>query len=125
MEEADEPMFVAAGFEIVWLLLIGLALVTTLALATYAPEDPVAELVEVSSNAEGARRARDEVGTAAIAGDAAAEVYGLDKLIADIEDRPDNTTRFLVIGRSLFPANGEPSIVPSQDIVLGLYYATR
>ena len=25
----------------------------------------------------------------------------------------------------LFPANGEPSIVPSQDIVLGLYYATR
>jgi chorismate mutase/prephenate dehydratase len=65
------------------------------------------ELVEVSSNAEGARRARDEVGTAAIAGDAAAEVYGLDKLIGDIEDRPDNTTRFLVIGRSLFPASGE------------------
>ena len=25
----------------------------------------------------------------------------------------------------MFPANGEPSIVPSQDIVLGLYYATR
>src|SRR3546814_3544136 len=25
----------------------------------------------------------------------------------------------------LFPANGEPSIVPSQDIVLGLYYTTR
>src|SRR6187397_1327515 len=25
----------------------------------------------------------------------------------------------------LFPSNGEPSIVPSQDIVLGLYYATR
>jgi chorismate mutase/prephenate dehydratase len=65
------------------------------------------ELVEVASNAEGARRARDEAGTAAIAGDAAAEVYGLDKLIADIEDRPDNTTRFLVIGRDLLPASGE------------------
>ena len=65
------------------------------------------ELVEVSSNAEGARRARDEVGTAAIAGDAAAEVYRLEKLIADIEDRPDNTTRFLVIGRDLLPASGE------------------
>jgi S-DNA-T family DNA segregation ATPase FtsK/SpoIIIE len=51
VEEADEPMFVAAGFEIVGLLLIGLALVTTLALATYAPEDPVAELVEVSNGA--------------------------------------------------------------------------
>lgn len=65
------------------------------------------ELVEVSSNAEGARRARDETGTAAIAGDAAAEVYGLEKLIADIEDRPDNTTRFLVLGRDLFPASGD------------------
>jgi len=64
------------------------------------------QLVEVSSNAEGARRARDEAGTAAIAGDAAAEVYQLDKLIADIEDRPDNTTRFLVIGRDLLPASG-------------------
>jgi chorismate mutase/prephenate dehydratase len=65
------------------------------------------ELIECTSNAEGARRARDEEGTAAIAGDAAAEVYDLDKLIADIEDRPDNTTRFLVIGRELFPPSGE------------------
>jgi chorismate mutase/prephenate dehydratase len=67
---------------------------------------PGAMLVDVSSNAEGARRARDEAGTAAIAGDAAAEVYGLEKLVADIEDRPDNTTRFLVIGRKLFPPSG-------------------
>jgi len=65
------------------------------------------EQVEVASNAEGARRARDEAGTAAIAGDAAAEVYGLDKLITDIEDHPDNTTRFLVIGRELFPSSGD------------------
>jgi chorismate mutase / prephenate dehydratase len=65
------------------------------------------EQVEVASNAEGARRARDEAGTAAIAGDAAAEVYGLSKLIADIEDHPDNTTRFLVIGRELFSSSGD------------------
>ena len=57
------------------------------------------ERVTVSSNAEGARRARDEEGTAAIAGAAAAEVYGLNLLMPEIEDRPDNTTRFLVIGR--------------------------
>ena len=38
---------------------------------------PDAERVAVSSNAEGARRARDERGTAAIAGRAAAEIYGL------------------------------------------------
>ena len=68
---------------------------------------PDAEPVEVSSNAEGARRARDEAGTAAIAGDAAAEVYGLEKIVADIEDRPDNTTRFLVVGRDLFSPSGE------------------
>lgn len=68
---------------------------------------PGVQLVETTSNAEGARRARDEVGTAAIAGDAAAEVYGLNKLVTDIEDRADNTTRFLVIGRKLFPPSGD------------------
>jgi chorismate mutase/prephenate dehydratase len=57
------------------------------------------ERVPVSSNAEAARRARDEDGTAAIAGAAAAEVYGLNLLVPEIEDRPDNTTRFLIIGR--------------------------
>jgi chorismate mutase domain of proteobacterial P-protein, clade 2 len=60
---------------------------------------PGIERVTVSSNAEGARRARDEDGTAAIAGAAAAEVYGLNLLVPEIEDRPDNTTRFLIIGR--------------------------
>ncbi|MEZ5532812.1 MAG: prephenate dehydratase [Steroidobacteraceae bacterium] len=67
---------------------------------------PDVELVPVSSNAEGARRARDEKDTAAIAGETAAEVYGLTVLAADIEDRPDNTTRFFVIGRKLFPPSG-------------------
>jgi chorismate mutase/prephenate dehydratase len=67
---------------------------------------PDVEKVPVSSNAEGARRARDEEGTAAIAAVAAAEVYGLNMLMPEIEDRPDNTTRFLVIGRKVFPASG-------------------
>ena len=67
---------------------------------------PNAERVPVSSNAEAARRARDEDGTAAIAGQAAAEVYGLNILVPEIEDAPDNTTRFLVIGRKLFSPSG-------------------
>jgi chorismate mutase/prephenate dehydratase len=68
---------------------------------------PEIERVPVSSNAEGARRARDESGTAAIAGQSAAEVYGLGLLASNIEDRGDNTTRFLVVGRKLFAASGE------------------
>jgi len=68
---------------------------------------PNVERIPVSSNAEGARRARDEKGTAAIAGETAAEVYGLKILAAEIEDRPDNTTRFFVLGRKLFTPSGE------------------
>jgi chorismate mutase/prephenate dehydratase len=68
---------------------------------------PSVERVPVASNAEGARRARDEKGTAAIAGETAAEVYGLKILAAQIEDRPDNTTRFFVLGRKLFAPSGE------------------
>jgi chorismate mutase/prephenate dehydratase len=67
---------------------------------------PDVERVAVSSNAEGARRARDERGTAAIASRTAAEIYGLTLLATDIEDRPDNTTRFLVIGRKLLGRSG-------------------
>ena len=68
---------------------------------------PDAERVPASSNAEAARRARDERGTAAIAGLTAAEVYGLEVLAADIEDRPDNTTRFLVVGKRSFGPSGK------------------
>jgi len=69
---------------------------------------PHAERVPVASNAEGARRARDERGSAAIAGDVAAEIYGLGILAPHIEDHDDNTTRFLVIGtRVPAPSGGD------------------
>jgi len=64
------------------------------------------ELIAVSSNAEAARMAADEEDAAAIAGDTAAEIYGLNILASNIEDEPDNTTRFLVIGHQIVPPTG-------------------
>lgn len=64
------------------------------------------ERVAVSSNAEAAKRAAQEPGTAAIAGDMAAELYGLHHLASTIEDRPDNTTRFLIVGREVVGPSG-------------------
>ncbi len=51
-----------------------------------------------SSNAEAAKIAAGNKNIAAIASDAAASLYGLDEMASNIEDKPDNTTRFLVIG---------------------------
>jgi chorismate mutase/prephenate dehydratase len=67
---------------------------------------PGVELIAVGSNSDAARRVRNTPEAAAIAGRAAADVYGLPVLFADIEDHPDNTTRFLVIGREIFSPSG-------------------
>ena len=52
----------------------------------------------VASNAEAARIAAAQEGVAAIAGESAADHYGLEVAQANIEDQPDNKTRFFVIG---------------------------
>jgi chorismate mutase/prephenate dehydratase len=67
---------------------------------------PDAEKLPLASNAEAARRARNADDSGAIAGENAAHVYGLKIVAGPIEDRPDNTTRFLVLGRNLFPPSG-------------------
>lgn len=58
---------------------------------------PNVERVSVSSNAEGARLASEDVASASIAGEIAAETYGLAVVEPRIEDEPNNTTRFLVL----------------------------
>ena len=60
---------------------------------------PQLERIPVASNAEAARLASETPGAAAIAGRAAATHYGLNILAANIEDEPNNTTRFVVLSR--------------------------
>ena len=86
---------------------------------------PRAERVPVTSNADAARRAAEEAGTAAVAGEAAAERYGLKVLSKGIEDDPNNTTRFLVLG-NLDPAptgRDRTSLVMSAENKPGAVHA--
>ncbi len=68
---------------------------------------PNAERVAVSSNAEAAKRIKGEWNAAAIAGETAAQLYDLKIHAEKIEDRPDNATRFLIIGSQKVPPTGQ------------------
>ena len=68
---------------------------------------PHAECIAVSSNAEAAKRAQYTDHSAAIAGESAAGMYGLNLIHQEIEDRSDNSTRFLIIGKQILVASGE------------------
>jgi chorismate mutase/prephenate dehydratase len=86
---------------------------------------PRAERIPVGSNAEAARRAAREKGAAAIAGEAAAELYRLKVVAPGIEDNPNNTTRFLVLG-SVEPAptgRDRTSLVMSAENKPGAVHA--
>jgi chorismate mutase/prephenate dehydratase len=87
---------------------------------------PKAERVAVSSNAEAAKRIKGEWHSAAIAGETAAELYGLKKLHECIEDNPKNTTRFLIIGTEAVPRSGDDKtsmIVSMQKNQAGALYS--
>jgi len=86
---------------------------------------PALPRVPVASNAEAARMAAEDAESCAIAGDAAAARYGLNLLARDIEDDPNNTTRFLVIGMHDAGPSGrdKTSIVCSAQNKAGAVYA--
>lgn len=85
---------------------------------------PKAERIAVNSNAEAAKRLKGEWNAAAIAGTMAAELYGLKILAEKIEDQPDNSTRFLIIGNQTVPASGvdKTSIVVAMRNEPGALY---
>jgi chorismate mutase/prephenate dehydratase len=67
---------------------------------------PNAERIAVASNAEAARLASEHPDAAAIAGERAAEEYGLVVVAPGIEDAAGNTTRFLVLGKDAAAPSG-------------------
>ena len=67
---------------------------------------PNAERIAVASNGEAARLASVTPGTAAIAGEMAATRYSVPIPFRNIEDSPNNTTRFWVLGRQDVAASG-------------------
>lgn len=68
---------------------------------------PRAELVEVPSTSRAVELAGAEAGAAAIASALAADHFGVPIVAPGIQDKADNTTRFLVMGRSSGPPAGE------------------
>jgi chorismate mutase / prephenate dehydratase len=67
---------------------------------------PQAELRETASTAEAAKAAKNDPQSAAVASAQAGVNYGLPVLVANIEDNPDNVTRFAVIAPITSPATG-------------------
>jgi chorismate mutase/prephenate dehydratase len=82
---------------------------------------PRAERVPVASNAEAAKMAQEDAESAAIAGRAAAAHYGLSVIADNIEDEPNNTTRFVVLSGQEVPPSGndKTSLVMSTRNVPG------
>lgn len=86
---------------------------------------PHAERIAVSSNAEAARRVNSEWNSAAIAGQMAADLYDLEIINDKIEDNPDNSTRFLIVGNTPVGRSGDDktSVIVSMHNEPGALYS--
>ncbi len=89
---------------------------------------PNSEHYAVRSNAEAVRIAKKEKGAAAIAGLMASELYEVPVLCPEIEDEPNNTTRFVVIGKNEIPPSGNDRtsiIVTTSNKVGALHHLLK
>jgi len=68
---------------------------------------PDAELLPMASSARAVEQAADEPGAAAIGSELAGEIYGVNRIFERIEDKANNITRFLVIGREAAQPTGD------------------
>ncbi|PUA17238.1 prephenate dehydratase [Glaciimonas sp. PCH181] len=86
---------------------------------------PNIERLAVASNAEAARMASEDVTVAGIAGELAAQTYGVQIVSAHIQDDPHNRTRFAVIGRLHTTPSGkdQTSLVLSVPNKAGAVYS--
>jgi chorismate mutase/prephenate dehydratase len=85
---------------------------------------PDAELIEVSSNSKSAMLAAKDKKAAGIGSALAAEKYGVKVLSARIQDMPDNSTRFFVLGSQINKRTGNDKtsiMVSIKDKVGALY----
>jgi chorismate mutase/prephenate dehydratase len=86
---------------------------------------PHIEQKPVSSNAQGAVMAQADPSIAAIASDIAAATYGLQTVVAGIQDDANNRTRFIVIGKQLCGTspNDKTSLILATPNKAGAVYA--
>ncbi len=93
-------------------------------LKTNLPHVPDAAFINAASNADAARQAAADKQAAAIASQRAAELYGLSICAENIEDDPNNTTRFLVIGKQMAAPSGKDktSLIMSSNNRSGAIY---
>ncbi|MCP3905128.1 MAG: prephenate dehydratase [Planctomycetes bacterium] len=68
---------------------------------------PDAEQIPTLSSSKAVQRASDETNAAAIGSTLAGEIYGVNTLFEQIQDKPNNITRFLIIGRQTAKPTGD------------------
>ena len=80
---------------------------------------PHAQLIDAPSTSRAVQIAKGEPGSAAVAGELAAQHYGVPVLMKNIQDKADNTTRFFVLGRQASGPVGGGKDITSFLVSLG------